>query len=143
MPQADVRVQPGGMFDQAGIDIGCIQAIVPNVRAVLDAARAAEMPIAYLKMGFRPDLRDAGLPDGPTWIEHLPLHANDPIGQRVRGHLVGSSVRPAIRRRCSRCSDGSNAHGQGAVVPPSPASRAETTASARLAAPSLAKIPDT
>lgn len=70
---------PGGMFDQAGIDIGCIQAIVPNVRAVLNAARAAEMPIVYLKMGFRSDLRDAGFPNGPTWIKHLPLHAGDPV----------------------------------------------------------------
>lgn len=65
----------GGMFDRAGIDIGCIQAIVPRVRSVLDAARRAGMTIVYLKMGFRPDLSDTGGPMSPTWVKHLPLQA--------------------------------------------------------------------
>jgi len=68
---------PGGMFDRAGIDITCIQAIVPNVRAVLESARANELPIVYLKMGFRPDLVDAGYPSSPTWLKHTPLHVGD------------------------------------------------------------------
>lgn len=70
---------PGGMFDLAGIDIRCIQAIVPNVRAVLEAARSAAMPIVYLKMGFHPDLDDAGYPSSPTWLKHAPLHVGDPV----------------------------------------------------------------
>jgi ureidoacrylate peracid hydrolase len=70
---------PGGMFDRAGIDITCIQAIVPNVRAVLESARANELPIVYLKMGFRPDLEDAGYPSSPTWLKHTPLHVGDPV----------------------------------------------------------------
>lgn len=61
---------PGGMFDRAGIDITCIQAIVPNVRAVLDAARRAGTSVVYLKMAFRPDLGDAGYPSAPTWLRH-------------------------------------------------------------------------
>lgn len=68
---------PGGMFDRAGIDISCIQAIVPNVRAVLESARANEVPIVYLKMSFRPDLEDAGHPSSPTWLKHAALHAGD------------------------------------------------------------------
>lgn len=64
---------PGGMFDRAGIDIGCVQAIVPNVRSVLDAARGAGILVVYLKMGFRPDLTDAGHPASPTWLKHAPL----------------------------------------------------------------------
>lgn len=68
---------PGGMFDRAGIDITGIRAIVPNVRAVLAAARAAGLTIVFLKMGFSPDLMDAGYPSSPTWLKHLPLHAGD------------------------------------------------------------------
>lgn len=70
---------PGGMFDRAGIDITCIRAIVPNVRAVLDATRAAGMSVVYLKMGFRPDLVDAGYPSGPTWLKHAPLNVGDTV----------------------------------------------------------------
>ena len=64
---------PGGMFDRAGIDITGIRAIVPKVHAVLAAARYAGLTIVYLKMGFSPDLADAGYPSSPTWLKHLPL----------------------------------------------------------------------
>ncbi len=67
----------GGMFDRAGIDITGIRAIVPQVQAVLAAAREAGVRIVYLKMGFSPDLTDAGYPSSPTWLKHLPLRAGD------------------------------------------------------------------
>jgi ureidoacrylate peracid hydrolase len=70
---------PGGMFDRAGIDIRCIRAIVPNVQAVLGAARDAGLTIVYLKMGFSPDLIDAGYPNSPTWHKHVPLHVGDAV----------------------------------------------------------------
>lgn len=69
----------GGMFDRAGIDIGPICAIVDRSARVLDAARAAGMVVVYVKMGFHEDLSDAGKPDSPTWLKHLPLHAGEPI----------------------------------------------------------------
>jgi ureidoacrylate peracid hydrolase len=69
----------GGMFDLAGIDISCIQAIVPNVRAVVEAARAVAMPIVFLKMGFASDLTDAGFPSSPTWLKHAPLRVGDHV----------------------------------------------------------------
>jgi ureidoacrylate peracid hydrolase len=57
----------GGMFDIAGIDISGIQkAIAPTAR-VLAAARRVGISVVYLKMGFRPDLSDAGAPDVPNW----------------------------------------------------------------------------
>ena len=68
---------PGGMFDRAGIDIRPIQAIVGPIRRVLEAARAAGVPVIYLKMAFKPDLSDAD-PDSPTWLKHLPLEAGQP-----------------------------------------------------------------
>lgn len=64
---------PGGMFDRAGIDVTTVRAIVPNIRTVLDASRRAGVLVVYLKMGFRPDLADAGYPTSPTWLKHVPL----------------------------------------------------------------------
>lgn len=71
---------PGGMFDRAGIDIGPIRRIVEPARRVLAAARAAGMPIVYLKQEHRPDLSDAGDPDSPHRIKHTPFG----LGEAVR-----------------------------------------------------------
>jgi ureidoacrylate peracid hydrolase len=65
----------GGMFDLAGIDIAPIRAIIEPIRDLLVVARQAGIPVVYLKMGFQPDLSDAGGPDSPTWLKHLPLRA--------------------------------------------------------------------
>lgn len=70
---------PGGMFDRVGIDVSCIQAIVPNIAAVLHAARLAHMPIVYLKMGFHPSLDDSGFPTSPNWLKHARLHVGDAV----------------------------------------------------------------
>ncbi len=64
---------PGGMFDRAGIDVGGIQAIVAPIAALLDAARAAGVLVVYLTMGFEPDLSDAGAPNSPIWLKHVPF----------------------------------------------------------------------
>ena len=69
----------GGMFERAGIDISCIEKIVQPIAGVLDAARAAGMPVIYLKMAFSPDLSDAGFPDSPTWIKHIPMGVGDDV----------------------------------------------------------------
>jgi ureidoacrylate peracid hydrolase len=71
---------PGGMFHRADIDVCGIQAIVAPIAALLDAARAAGVMVAYLKMGFEPDLRDTGAPDSPTWLKHVPFG----VGTSVR-----------------------------------------------------------
>ena len=63
------------MFDRAGIDISCIQAIVPATVELLGAARSTGLPVVYVKMAFRPDLSDTGGRHSPTWLKHLPLHA--------------------------------------------------------------------
>ena len=70
---------PGGMFDRAGLPIAGIQAIVPNVRAVIDAAHDAGVFVAYLKMAFQPDLADSGYPNSPTWLKHAPFGVGDSI----------------------------------------------------------------
>lgn len=65
----------GGMFERAGIDVAAIRGIVPVIAGIVAAARRANVPICYLRMGFAPDCSDAGAPDGPTWTKHLPLGA--------------------------------------------------------------------
>src|SRR5260221_5798770 len=63
----------GGMFDRAGIDISMIRRAVAPTGRVLTAARAARIPVIYLKMAFRPDLSDAGPIDCPNHARHLLL----------------------------------------------------------------------
>lgn len=77
----------GGMLDRAGIDLSVIRrAIAPTAR-VLSAARGAGISIVYLKMGFRGDLSDAGPPDSPNRIKHLPLA----VGTSIRTPSGGES----------------------------------------------------
>ena len=77
----------GGMFHRAGIDISMIRrAVAPTARA-LTAARAARIPVVYLKMAFRPDLSDAGPIDSPNHARHLLLGA----GTAVRAPDGGES----------------------------------------------------
>ncbi len=45
----------GGMLDLAGIDVKPAAAAVANARRVVDAARAASVPVIYLVMGYPPD----------------------------------------------------------------------------------------
>lgn len=67
----------GGMFHRAGIDVSSIRGTIAPTARVLAAARQAGMRVVYLKMAFKPDLSDAGRPDAPTWLKHLPLGAGD------------------------------------------------------------------
>lgn len=69
----------GGMFDRAGIDISQIQKAVAPTARVIAAARKAGMKVIYLKMGFRPDLSDAGTRDSPTWIKHEMMHFGEAV----------------------------------------------------------------
>jgi ureidoacrylate peracid hydrolase len=101
---------PGGMFDLAGIDISSVQAIVEPIATVLGAARAVGIPVFYLKMGFRPDLRDAGHPTSPTWLKHIPLRAGDevtaPDGSRSRILVRGEWGTEIVEELTPRRGDG-------------------------------------
>ncbi len=69
----------GGMFDRAGIDISAITATIEPTRRVLAGARAAGLPVVYVKMEHPPDLSNIGPKDGPSRIKHLPLRAGEPV----------------------------------------------------------------
>src|SRR5260370_28420209 len=67
----------GGMFDRAGVDIAPIQKVVEPISRVLESARRAGIKIIYLKMGFRPDLSDAGPADSPNRLKPSRLRYGD------------------------------------------------------------------
>jgi len=60
----------GGMFDRAGIDIRVIRRVLEPTAKALATIRSAGIPVIYLKMGFRADLSDLGLPDSPNRLKH-------------------------------------------------------------------------
>jgi ureidoacrylate peracid hydrolase len=68
-----------GMFGRAGIDLTGIRATIEPTARVLDTARAADMPVVFLKMAFKADLSDSGAPDAPNWLKHLPMKAGDEV----------------------------------------------------------------
>jgi nicotinamidase-related amidase len=47
-----------GYIARSGVDVGVLRAIIPNVCRLLEAARAAGMPIIHTREGHRPDLSD-------------------------------------------------------------------------------------
>ena len=69
----------GGMFDLAGLEIGGIAAAARRIPRVLDAARAAGIPVVYVVMEHAPDLSDVGPFDGPHWIKHLRMRLGEEV----------------------------------------------------------------
>jgi ureidoacrylate peracid hydrolase len=63
----------GGMLDLAGIDVGPAGQAVANARLLVDASRAAGIPVIYLVMGYAPDQSNAGGEDSPNPRKELAL----------------------------------------------------------------------
>jgi ureidoacrylate peracid hydrolase len=64
---------PGGMLDLAGIDVGPARDVIANARLVCESARAADLPVIYLTIGWPPDGSTAGGPDSPNPQKELAL----------------------------------------------------------------------
>jgi ureidoacrylate peracid hydrolase len=64
---------PGGLLDIAEADISGAPAVVQSIKTLLEAARAADLPVVYLQMGFKPDLSNSGGPESPNWHKELAL----------------------------------------------------------------------
>jgi ureidoacrylate peracid hydrolase len=57
----------GGYFDLIGLDTSDAWKIVEPCREIIQTARQKGVKIIYFKMGFSPDLSDAGAPDSPSF----------------------------------------------------------------------------
>jgi ureidoacrylate peracid hydrolase len=81
----------GGMFDRAGIDVSVIQRAVAPTAQVIASARAANVPIIYVKEEHRPDLSDIGMVGSPHWrmCQRLAVGAEmtAPDGRSSRIHV--------------------------------------------------------
>jgi ureidoacrylate peracid hydrolase len=66
----------GCMFDRLGIlDEKRVKPVVANLKKVIAPARKAGLKIIYLRMGFRPDLADAGGTESPNYWKEKGLVA--------------------------------------------------------------------
>jgi ureidoacrylate peracid hydrolase len=61
---------PGGMFEQAGLNISGVRQVIPRCADVLNKCRSHGMKIIFLKMAFHEDLSDLGPPGSPNRERH-------------------------------------------------------------------------
>jgi ureidoacrylate peracid hydrolase len=85
---------PGGMFGRAGIPLPAIQAAVAPIARLLPAARRAGLSVVYVTMQFAPDLSDAGAPDAPNYVKHVPLGLGD--GHTLIAGSWGAQILPEL-----------------------------------------------
>jgi ureidoacrylate peracid hydrolase len=64
----------GGTLDLAGADLSEAPRVVRTIREVLDASRAAGVPIVHLQVGYKPDLSNAGGPRSPNYYKETAMH---------------------------------------------------------------------
>jgi ureidoacrylate peracid hydrolase len=64
----------GGTLDIAGVDLSEAPRVVQTIRGVLDAARAAGVPVVHLQVGYKPDLSNAGGPRSPNYYKETAMH---------------------------------------------------------------------
>ena len=77
----------GGLLDIAEQDLTAAPAVVRSIRALLDVARPAGLPVVYLQMGYKPDLSNAGGPRSPNCHKELSMRL-----MRARPQLRGKLV---------------------------------------------------
>jgi ureidoacrylate peracid hydrolase len=84
----------GGMFDRAGIDIAVVRRAIEPTARVVAAARAARLPVVYVKEELRPDLSDVGAEGSPHWrmCQRMRVGAEvaAPDGRPSRIHVAGT-----------------------------------------------------
>ena len=90
-------LDPQGYIAQTGVDVQGLRDIIPNVRRLLHAARAAGVRVVHTREGHRPDLSDL-----PAVKARRAAGAGAPIGSAgplgrllVRGEL-GHSIIPEL-----------------------------------------------
>ncbi|HTV80189.1 MAG TPA: isochorismatase family cysteine hydrolase [Steroidobacteraceae bacterium] len=92
-------LDPAGYIARSGVDVSVLRAPIPNVRRLLQGARAAGIPVIHTREGHRPDLTDlnavkarraAGV--GAAIGSHGPLGRLLVRGER--GHAIVDELAP-------------------------------------------------
>ncbi len=72
----NIFCKKGGIFDFLGVlDETKVKRIIDRDREVIDACRNKGIKVVYLRMGYRPDLADAGGPESPNYQKELGVAA--------------------------------------------------------------------
>lgn len=89
-------VERGGFGEALGNDVTRLQAIVPTVRRVLDAWRAAGGRVLHTREAHRPDLSDC--PSAKRLRGHPPLRIGDagPMGRLLVAGEPGAAIIPEL-----------------------------------------------
>ncbi|WP_404340033.1 pyrimidine utilization protein B [Sphingomonas sp. MMS12-HWE2-04] len=74
----------GGYVDEAGFDVGPAARVIPKIAEVVEAARAAGMPVVFLQNGWDSGYVEAGTPLSPNWHKSNALKT-----MRARPELAG------------------------------------------------------
>jgi len=64
----------GGTLDLAGADLSDAPGVMRVIRSVLDAARASGILVTHLRVGYKPDLSNAGGPRSPNYYKETAMH---------------------------------------------------------------------
>jgi ureidoacrylate peracid hydrolase len=67
-------VSKGGTLDLAGADLSEAPRVVQAIGSVLEAARSAGMTVVHLRMGYKPDLSNAGGVRSPNYYKQTAMH---------------------------------------------------------------------
>jgi ureidoacrylate peracid hydrolase len=83
----------GGLFDYLGLlDEAKVKNIIDRDKKVIEACRDKGIKIIYLKMGYRPDLSNAGGPESPNYFKELGM-----VAMRTHPELKGKFLTVGTR----------------------------------------------
>ncbi|GJL88063.1 MAG: cysteine hydrolase [Minwuia thermotolerans] len=89
-------LEPGGFGAALGNDVSLVQAIVPTVRALLDAARACGLTIIHTRECHRPDLSDCPSAKRDRGNPALRIGDPGPMGRILIAGEPGAEIVPEL-----------------------------------------------
>lgn len=89
-------LEPGGFGAALGNDVSLVQAIVPTVRTLLDAARAAGLTVIHTRECHRPDLSDCPPAKRDRGNPALRIGDPGPMGRILIAGEPGAEIVPEL-----------------------------------------------
>jgi nicotinamidase-related amidase len=90
-------LDPKGYIAQTGVDVQGLRAIIPNVRRLLEAARAKEVRVIHTREGHRPDLTDLPVVKARRAAgAGAPIGSTGPLGRLLVRGEPGHAIIPEL-----------------------------------------------